>query len=387
MRHIHGGKAFTLAQIRPVAPLLAAALLALVPIGTSGCSQAAPANTQLAASQPAETSAPAAAEPTDLMSEFLGNPMSFFFDLRSKEALTCGQAILANPSLAADNQREEALVALGAIYVANSRPREAETAFTILLEENPSFDLKSPELLPPLVVDEFYKIKSRNILASDAPAELDIRTLAVGDIENNSIVSGKYNLDKFARGLTQIIITDLNEATPLTIVDRQRLQVIREEIALSNNNDISDPEYRVPFGKLTGAQSFLFGSIIQAEKDRVRLDLRWVDTSTGEVLLAEGVESKLKSSNDLFKLEQKVLLDMLLPQIAAMLDGENAKDLKNAAKPYLEEKKRLKKDDAYVQLLLKTGEAMIAEENGDYAAAQAAWEEASMLNPADQRHA
>ncbi len=317
------------------------------------------------------------------LAAFKQDPMSFFFDLRRTEAVACGQAVLEDAAVPPD-ERRKVLTALAAVHLASGRKPQARAAVLAILSGDPRADLARPEMLPPPLVSLFYGLRDSVLLASeDAAAETgpapDIRTLAVGDIENNSIVAGKYNLDAFAKGLTQIMITDLQEATPLTLVDRQRLSVLREEIKMNQNAQITDPRYRVPLGRLTGAQSFLFGSIMQVDEKKVRLDLRWVDTSTGEILLADGVEGKLGSSDDLFKLERTVLLDHLVPRLQKLLGGE---DLEKAVKPYLQRKKKsLPKGTSYVNLLLKTGDAILAEDRGDLAAAQTAWSEVATMNP------
>lgn len=326
----------------------------------------------------------AAAPDPSLVHEFAADPLSFFFELRAPEAIACSQVLLTDTSLP-EEERRGILTALGAIHFATGRERQAEAAFLTMLRDAPDAPPDQADLLPPPVLGLYYQLQDSLLLATDDPPRLDIRTLAVGDIENNSIVEGAFDLDRFARGLTQIITTDLMETTPLKIVDRARLAVIRKEIQLSTNDRIVDPRYRVPFGKLTGAQSFLFGSLIQAEKNRMRLDLRWVDTSTGEILLSEGVEAKVTSTKDLFKLERTVLIEKLMPQIERLLEGgEGGADLERTMESTLKKRRRaLPKDQSYVDLLLKTGEALLAEERGDLAAARDAWTAVDAIHPAD----
>ncbi len=335
---------------------------------------------------PAVRPAAAQSAPADTsgLAAFRADPLSFFFGLRTADAIRCGQIVLAEAPQASP-ERKEVLTTLAAIYLASGRRAQASAAVHEMLAEDPRADLDRPELLPPPLVDFFYGIRDSMVLAGDEPVPPDIRTLAVGDIENNSIVSGKYDLNAFAKGLTQIMITDLSATTPLKLVDRSRLQVLRSEIQMNHDADVTDPRYRVPLGKLTGAQSFLFGSVMQVDPKKIRLDLRWVDTSTGEVLLADGVEAKLGSSDDLFQLERKVLLDLLVPRIEKLLSGQpGAGELDKAIKPYLDRKKKeLPKGTSYVDLLLSTGKAILAEERGDYAAAQTAWAEAGRLDPGD----
>ncbi len=323
------------------------------------------------------------------LAAFRQDPMSFFFQLRQTDAVACSQELLQSPDVP-DREREQVLTALAAVHLASGRPDQARAAVMEMLTRNPTTELARPETLPPPLVTLFYGIRDSLLLATEPPPDqapvLDVHTLAVGDIENNSLVAGKFNLDAFAKGLTQILITDLREATPLKLVDRQRLNVLRDEIQMNQNSQITDPRYRVPMGRLTGAQSFLFGSLMQVDEKHVRLDLRWVDTATGQILLADGVEGKLGSSDDLFKLERAVLLERLVPRLKTLLgDDPAAGELKKTMERRLNEKKKsLPGNSSYVQLLLETGNALLAEDRGDMAAAQQAWDAVARLDPADR---
>jgi TolB-like protein len=271
----------------------------------------------------------AASPNTALLTEFRRDPMSFFFAMRTTELLQCGQAVLEKKVEFTPAETQNALTALAATYVASGKEMPARAAIQQILATDSRAELNRPEELPPPLVDLFYGVRDSLALASNDPGTPQILTLAIGDIENNSIVKGKYNLDLFARGLTHILTTDLRDASPFKLVDRQRLAALRSEIEMSRDDQITDPRYAVPLGRLCGAQSFLFGSIMQTDKNRVRLDIRWVDTSTSEILLSEGVEGKLSSSNDLFALERKLLLDVLAPKMEAWLQGQGKRDRKS----------------------------------------------------------
>lgn len=320
-----------------------------------------------------------------LLAEFKRDPMSFVSDLRISEAISCGQVFLKDPSYAPP-ARKSALTALASIYSATHKTREARLTFMQLLASDPTADLDEPERLAPPVTKLFYSLRDSLMLAGGQTAPPDVRTVAFGDMENNSIMKGKYDLDAFSRGLVQVMITDLRKVTPLKIVDRQRLAVLREEIGLNSNNELFGKDQAVKTGKLTGAQSFLFGQIMQVDEKKIRLDLRWVKTETSEVLLSEGIEANIGNSDDLFKLEQKVLVEMLAPKIEKLLQGEDpdASEIKGKAKDFLEQKgKSLASGTGYVDYLLKAGEAMLLEDQGDTDRAADAWQAARLIYPDD----
>jgi len=337
------------------------------------------------------TSAGAQGAPKPLLAEFRQDPYAFYFGLRTPDAIRCGQAVLQGQTDFNPEERKQALAVLAAIYVTQDSEPAARAAVTQILLENPQCELPKRELMPKALIDLFYSMRDSGMLAQGIKMEPDIRTLAIGDIENNSIVAGKYDLDRFAKGLTHIMISDLQGATPFRIVDRQRLAALRDEIQMGQNADIMDPKYAVPFGQLTGAQSYLFGSLMQVDEKKIRFDLRWVNTATTEILLSEGIEVKLNSSDDLFLLERKLLLDILVPKIEEYFTANGAGEyipeggLGKKVEPFLEArgKEVPRKDTGYIDLLLRAGDAMLAEEEGDFAAAEAAWQDVAKIHPED----
>jgi formamidopyrimidine-DNA glycosylase len=64
----------------------------------------------------------------------------------------------------------------------------------------------------------------------------------------------------------------------LKIVERQRLKVLQDELALGKDPGQADPRSRVRMGRLCGAQSYLFGQFMLVGRNRARMDLRWVRT-------------------------------------------------------------------------------------------------------------
>ena len=195
-----------------------------------------------------------AEEPSaETLAAFRSDPRSFYFEQRSAEAIACGQLVLQDPEYPPE-ARTEALTTLGSIYLSTKRVPQARAAFFEILQQDPLADLPRPEQLPPPVVRLFYGLRDSLLLAAGG-GRPDIRTLAVGDIENNSIVQGSYDLDRFAVGLQHVLVTDLKASTPLKIVDRQRLGVLLDEIGMNQNEEVFDPRFSVPLGKLCGAQS------------------------------------------------------------------------------------------------------------------------------------
>ncbi|MEZ4652698.1 MAG: hypothetical protein R3E12_03590 [Candidatus Eisenbacteria bacterium] len=321
---------------------------------------------------------------------FRADPRSFFFEQRSADAIACGQIVLRDPDYP-PAARVEALTTLGAIYLSTKRTSQARAAFYEILETDPLAELDRPEQLPPPVVRLYYGLRDSVLLAAGG-GRPDIRTVAVGDIENNAIVSGAYDLDRFALGLQHILVTDPQSLHAAQ--DRRSPTSGRAagRDRMNQNQEVFDPRYSVPLGKLCGAQSYLFGSLFQVEEEDPPRSQVGGHFDHGDPAV-RGTEMKIGSGDDLLKLERKVLLDLLLPKMHELLvsaQGEDAPthdEMEKRVKQYFDEKKRAKKRLAegtdYVDLLLQTGDAILAEERGDLAEARTAWKRVQEIDPLD----
>jgi len=334
--------------------------------------------------------AEAAGEVTAVPADFRQDPLYYYYDLRPGEARRYAATVLADPATTPP-LRKAVLTTLATIAIQENRPSEARAVFSQILRLEPTANLDHPEKLPPPVTRLFYRMRDslcasrQDELVSQGQLVTELRTIAVWDIENNSFAPSKWNLDHLCRGLGQAIITDLQGATELKIVERQRLNVLRDDLELGKNPGQVDPKYRVQMGRLCGAQSYLFGQFMLVSKNRVRMDLRWVRTDTGEILLAKGVEQDLGGPDGVFQLERKVLLDLLAPQIRKMLAGElKPGQLEQRFELQLEQRRKsLDKRSSYTAMIESSGSAMALEDGGDYAGAAAAWERVASMSPAD----
>lgn len=326
-----------------------------------------------------------AVEPSgELMAEFTKDPLLFFFEQRTSEALSCGQAVLESGGQE-PGVRARALTTLAAIYKATPGKEPAARAAVLeILEPDPTIDLPELDRLPPQLITYFYGIRDSLLAATGRSLPPDVRTVAFADIENNSIVKSEYDLDRFCLGLTHAMIGDLRQVSPLTIVDRRRLKTLLDEIELNRSDELMDERNRVQMGRLCGAQSFIWGSLSQISKKKIRLDLQWVETATGKYLAAQSAEAKIDSAEDLFALQKKVLVEMLAPEMEKILTGEEVKQLKRRTEDRFEQRQADFEDaGGYVDYLIQAGNALLLEEGGDYEGAEAAWQEAMRLNPQD----
>ena len=149
--------------------------------------------------------------------------------------------------------------------------------------------------------------------AKEKPSAVELarapKTLAILPFENNSVTDpDKY--EPLSKGLSAMLITDLNQAgTTLKLIERNKIQSLLKEIALSQAG-IVDDSAAIRAGKILGAQNIAFGSFV-VFGDIVRIDTRIIKVETGELVRAESVSG---NSSNFMNLERE-----LAKKIAASL--------------------------------------------------------------------
>lgn len=323
---------------------------------------------------------------------FTSDPLAWFVTGGSEETVRYAAAVTADPATSSAT-RTAAWLAEGSVHVAKGRAALARAAFMRILAEDPTADVAQPDRVPAPALRMFYRLRDSvctagmETLAKDGRLASDLRTIAVGDLENNSIVTGDYDMDRFSKGLVHMLMRDLMGGTPLKVVDRQRLAVLRDEIGMARDKALTDPASRVRLGQLTGAQTYLFGSVMLREKGLVTLELRWVETATSEVLASETVEGRITSSEDIMKLQRRLLLDVMAPRIEAYLEKAGQRTpLRPALERWYEDRmKDLPSGKlAYGKAVVAAGAAVASEDAGDAAAAATAWSDVARATPSDR---
>jgi len=116
------------------------------------------------------------------------------------------------------------------------------------------------------------------------------------------------------RALTQMLTNELSSRPTFIVVERQKLRAVLEEQDLSASGRVS-PETSIAIGKLTGAQYLVTGVVSAFEQDEetrykrgflgmgggvetvsrggyLAVDLRVIDTTTGEIAFSRTVEGR-----------------------------------------------------------------------------------------------
>jgi TolB-like protein len=135
------------------------------------------------------------------------------------------------------------------------------------------------------------------------PAAL-ARTLAVLDFETHA---DDPALSVLGPGVADMLRTDLVRSGKVTVVERDRIDAVRQELALQQDAAV-DPATAAQLGKLVGAEEVVLGAV-HANGDQIRIDARFVTVETG---IATDAETVSGPNTQLFALEHQ-LAKQLVP--------------------------------------------------------------------------
>ncbi|MBT8400662.1 MAG: CsgG/HfaB family protein [Rhodothermia bacterium] len=200
--------------------------------------------------------------------------------------------------------RREALQYLGRCYIAQRLEDEARSAIMELLQLEPPLVELDPDVEPPSLMKLYYDVR-RDIRGSYDLEKTDpgLQTLAIIDFTNNSI-DDAVKLAPLKWGLSSLLINQLNGATQLKVVERERLNWLLEELDLQKDAARVDQATAVRAGKLLGVTAVLLGSYMKLGNDMI-LNSRLVKVETGEILATDQVQG---SANKVLQLAQELSL-------------------------------------------------------------------------------
>ena len=89
-------------------------------------------------------------------------------------------------------------------------------------------------------------------------------------------------LTSLGRGLADLMITDLSRSSQLTVVERDRMDALLDEIKLSASGDAIDAATAVRSGRLTRAGRVVRGSVTQLQGQSLRADAAVLDVATAQ---------------------------------------------------------------------------------------------------------
>lgn len=136
--------------------------------------------------------------------------------------------------------------------------------------------------------------------------------LAVLDLDN---LTGDASFDGAGPGVAAVLTTKLSRIEAIEVVERQRLAAVQSEIELGASGAV-DAATAARAGALLGADYLVTGALFSVQLPAVAVDLRVIDSSTGQIVLARQVRGTVGDSGEEFF----VLLDQLSTELLDGLD-------------------------------------------------------------------
>ncbi|MGH8012917.1 MAG: tetratricopeptide repeat protein [Candidatus Binataceae bacterium] len=178
---------------------------------------------------------------------------------------------------------------------------------------------------------------------------------------------GSPDLSPLGKGFAALLIADFSNVDGLTVVERQDLQAILSEFKLGDSS-LADPATEAKAGHLLGAGKIVTGSYLDPAKDELRIDAEAADTANLHVLGNEQISGPLQN---FFELEKQLAFAMLNDL------GYSPKSLSPA-----EVRAVSKPETRSLPAFTDFSKGLEAEDQQDYAAAQADFQNALQLDPA-----
>ena len=196
-------------------------------------------------------------------------------------------------------------------------------------------------------------------------------TVAVMYFDNSALMR-HADYEPLSKGIAEVLITELASNPRLRVVERDQLQKLLEEQNLGAGGRV-DKETAAKIGRVLGVRHFLTGGFVIDTKERMRLDIRSINTETSQIEYTASVMGKADDVLALIdQLAEKVNLGLSLP---AMPEGT-----RSAAVTPLPPKSGTPKVDQ-VRAVLALGRGLMAKDGGNNPAAVAAYREAVQAYP------
>ena len=188
----------------------------------------------------------------------------------------------------------------------------------------------------------------------------DPRTIAVMPLR----FSGKdSSLIPLERGIADLIVNDLSRSKLLTIVERERMQAILDEVKLAQSGRV-DAGTAVRAGKLIRAGRIVNGALTELPEQSLRIDAAVVDASTSQAAGSASGDDRL---DEIFALEKKIVLNLF-----------DALDIELSA---AERKQVEERPTKSLAAFLAYSSGLMAQDNGDFEGAARHYNDAVRADP------
>ena len=267
---------------------------------------------------------------------------------------------LLERALTQDASSGPATFFLGLTYEDLGNFTDARVVYTAYLDQGNSALRDEIEARLPIMRRAELQASITQALASEEAFTPDARAVAVFPFQYSG-ASPDYQ--PLSRALAAMLITDLSQTDRLTVVERLHVQLLLDEVALSQSEWV-DPATAVQGGRVTGAANVVQG-VLGGDADRITLDASVVDVRTDPTQAPElADESDATAIVDLEKRTAFAIYESLGIELTVA-----------------ERERVSQRWTDNLQALLAFGLGLEAEDRGDYAAAAAEYRRAAQIDP------
>ncbi|HTS88465.1 MAG TPA: CsgG/HfaB family protein [Gemmatimonadales bacterium] len=270
-----------------------------------------------------------------------------------------------NSALAIDGQNYTANVYLGLTYEKLAKYDSARVSYTAASAQARSARQRSE------IEDRLTLLTRLELHQAAQDAIAQEATLSRAPPTPNAIavfpfryVGSNSDLQPLSRGLTEVMVTDLGKLPRLTLLERERVQALVDEMALTDSGRV-DPGTGARSGRLLRAARVVQGSLQDVPgKTDLKLDATVVDATNASVVASGSGTDQLQQILDV----EKQVLFHLLDQMGIAITPAERRALSE-------------RPTADLQAFLAYSRGLEDEDRGDYAAAAADYSAAVARDP------
>jgi TolB-like protein len=211
-------------------------------------------------------------------------------------------------ALALDAGDTRALIHLGLAHESLSEPELALDAYRRALAGRPDrSERRSLEARLTVLTRQILALDARRAIAAE-------QNLATRDLPPNTVavlpwtyLGADSSLRPLERGLAHLVVSDLARISRLTLLERERVQALADELALARSGRV-DSTTAARSGRLLGAADVVQGAIRETPGGEIRLDAQVVATSNSAVRATGSAADRLAQ---LFAMEKSVVFELL----------------------------------------------------------------------------
>ena len=146
----------------------------------------------------------------------------------------------------------------------------------------------------------FFILLAISLVVYAGPEEGKLKpVILVLPFENST---GLLKYEPMEKGIRDLLMADLSQQEEITVVDRDKMKAITEELSLKSSG-LLDERHILEIGRLTGANLVLNGGFI-IEKDQLVVDAHIYDIATTQLITSERAEGEI---GDIVAIEEELM--------------------------------------------------------------------------------